>query len=285
VPAGTRIGTLRKEIADEAGVGGVDVIVPGSHDTASAVAAVPVDEKAGGSWAYLSSGTWSLMGVELDEPMLTDAARGAGFTNERGVGGKIRFLKNIAGLWLVQECRRDFARRGREFSYQQLADLAAEAAPFRTLVDPGYAPFASPGDMPAKIDAFAKRTKQDVPRTPGEYVRACLESLALTYRRTLDGVESLIGKRSDVLHIVGGGGQNRLLNQMTADALGRRVIVGPYEATAIGNALTQAMGHGQVKDLAHLRRIVRESFEPVTYEPRDAAAMEAQSERFAGLVT
>jgi rhamnulokinase len=224
------------------------------------------------------------MGVELDKPMLTDAARKAGFTNERGVGGKIRFLKNIAGLWLVQECRRDFARHGQDFTYQQLADLAAEAEPFRTLVDPGYGPFASPGDMPAKIKAFANRTKQNVPRSAGEYVRTCLESLALTYRRTFDGVESLIGQRIDVLHIVGGGGQNRLLNQMTADALGRRVIVGPYEATAIGNALTQAMGNGRVKDLAHLRRIVRESFEPVTYEPRDAAAMAAQSERFAGLV-
>jgi rhamnulokinase len=284
VPAGTRIGKLRAELAAEAGVPAMDVIVPGSHDTASAVAAVPVVAKSSGPWAFLSSGTWSLMGVELDKPMLTDAARKAGFTHERGVGGKIRFLKNIAGLWLVQECRRDFARRGQEFTYQQLTDLAAEAEPFRTLVDPGHAPFASPGDMPAKIAAFAKQTKQPAPESPGQFVRACLESLALTYRRTLDGVESLIGERIEALHIVGGGGQNKLLNQMTADALGRRVIVGPYEATAIGNALTQAIGAKQVRDLAHLRRIVRESFDPVTYEPRDAAAMEAQGERFEAYV-
>lgn len=280
VPAGTRVGTLRAEIAADAGVDEIGVIVPGSHDTASAVAAVPADESRGKNWAYLSSGTWSLMGVELDKPMLGDKAREAGFTNERGVGGKIRFLKNIAGLWLVQECRRDFARRGREFSYQQLADLAARAEPFRTLIDPGYAPFASPGEMPAKIAQFAGKTGQKAPSSPGQFVRACLESLALTYRRTLGGIESLTGRHVAVLHIVGGGGRNTLLNQMTADAIGRRVVVGPYEATAVGNALTQAIGAGKVRGLAHLRAIVRESFDPVTYEPRERAAYEKAGERF-----
>jgi rhamnulokinase len=224
------------------------------------------------------------MGVELDKPMLTDAARATGFTNERGVGGKIRFLKNIAGLWLVQECRRDFARQGQEFSYQQLTDLAAEAEPLRTLVDPGHVPFAAPGDMPAKIRAFAKKTRQKPPESPGQFVRCCLESLALTYRRTLDGVEKLIGREVGVLHIVGGGGRNMLLNQMTADALNRRVVVGPYEATAVGNALTQAIGAGRVRDLPHLRAIVRKSFEPETYEPRRSAAYERAGARFAGYV-
>ncbi|MCC7192349.1 MAG: rhamnulokinase [Phycisphaeraceae bacterium] len=284
VPAGTRIGKLRAEIAANAEVGLLDVIVPGSHDTASAVAAVPVDESQSKNWAYLSSGTWSLMGVEIDRPKLNEAARQAGFTHERGVGGKIRFLKNIAGLWLVQECRRDFARRGQEFSYQQLTDLAAKAEPFRTLVDPGYAPFASPGDMPAKIAQFAKQTGQKLPTTPGQYVRACLESLALTYRRTLDRIESVIEKKIDVLHIVGGGGQNTLLNQMTADAINRRVIVGPYEATAVGNALTQAIGAGQVRNLVHLRAIVRKSFKPVTYEPRNSTAFNQAGERFAAYI-
>ena len=284
VPAGTKIGKLRKEIAEEAGVGVMDVIVPGSHDTASAVAAVPVDEKAK-DWAYLSSGTWSLMGAELDKPLISDASRKAGFTNERGVGGKIRFLRNIAGLWLVQECRRDFVKRGQEFSYQQLAELAGEAEPFRTLVDPGHGPFAAPGDMPAKIAAFAKSTGQPEPLTPGQFIRCCLESLAFAYRSTLRDLEGLLGRRVQVLHIVGGGGQNKLLNQMTADALNNPVIVGPFAATAIGNALTQAMGTKQLKNLAHLRAIVRASFDPVTSRPQNAGAFDAQAERFKGYLT
>lgn len=287
VPAGTVLGDIRPSLAAEAGIPAkpaIKIVVPGSHDTASAVAAVPVDSKSKRSWAYLSSGTWSLMGAELDKPIVNDASLAASFTNERGVGGKIRFLKNIAGLWLVQECRRDFARSGKEFSYQQLADLAAQADPFRTLIDPGHAPFASPGDMPAKINAFARKTGQPAPTTPGQYVRACLESLALTYRITLDNLEKLLGKPIDVLHIVGGGGQNKVLNQMTADALGRPVIVGPYEATAIGNALTQAIGLKKVRDLDHLRRIVRESFQPETYRPRHEVAFASQRQRFEKLL-
>ena len=286
VPAGTKVGTLTESVATAAGVDRLAVIAPGSHDTASAVAAVPVDDDrvAAGDWAFLSSGTWSLMGAELARPLLTDAARTAGFTNERGVGGKIRFLKNIAGLWLVQETRRDFARRGSEHDYATLTRLAAKAPPFRTLIDPGHGPFASPGDMPAKIAAFAKATGQPVPRNVGEFVRCCLESLALCYRHTLDSLEGVLDRRLNVLHIVGGGGRNELLNQMTADALGRDVIVGPDEATALGNALTQAIGHGQVRDLAHLRAIVRASVKPRRYRPRQADAMAAQFARYQSLL-
>ncbi|MCX5661388.1 MAG: rhamnulokinase [Planctomycetota bacterium] len=291
VAAGTPVGTILPEVAEAAGLTpaqarGLRVIVPGSHDTASAVAAVPVDRlnTASGNWAYLSSGTWSLMGAELTAPLVTDDTRAAGFTNERGVGGKIRFLKNISGLWLVQECRRDLARRGQEISYQDLTDQAAKAEPFRTLVDPNHGPFSAPGDMLAKIAAFAKKTRQPAPTTPGQFVRACLESLALTYRHTLDNLEGLLGRRMDLLHVVGGGGQNLLLNQMTADALGRTVVVGPYEATAIGNALTQALGAGQVEDLLHLRRIVSRSFRPVTYEPTHAQAFCEQRSRFEKLL-
>lgn len=280
VPAGTKIGRLREAVAEAAGVDRLDVIAPGAHDTASAVAAVPVDTATSGPWAYLSSGTWSLMGAELDEPIVTAASRQAGFTNERGVGGKIRFLKNIAGLWLVQEVRRDYATRGETYDYPTLTKLAEQSEPFRTLVAPDHAPFGSPGDIRAKIDAFADQTGQPRPETPGQYVRCCLESLALAYRQTMDGLEQLLGERMQVLHIVGGGGKNALLNQMTADALGRRVVVGPYEATAIGNALTQAIGHGQLADLAALRAVVRASFEPVACEPRDAVAFEAQRGRF-----
>jgi rhamnulokinase len=287
VPAGTKVGQLRPEIAAEAGITKpIDVILPGSHDTASAVAAVPVEASylASGKWAFLSSGTWSLMGAELDSPIVSPASLEAGFTNEAGVGGKIRYLKNIAGLWLVQEIKRDLAKNGQDISYADLTKLASQAKPFQTLIDPAHLPFASPGDMPAKIRAFAKATKQPQPKTPGDLVRTALESLALTYRNTLIGLEKLTGKQFDLLHIVGGGGQNLLLNQMTADALGKPVVVGPFEGTAIGNALTQAIGAGVVKDLTHLRQIVRNSTDLKRYEPKDAHAYAAQATRFNALL-
>jgi rhamnulokinase len=288
VPAGTKIGAVRREVMEEAGLGeasAIDVIVPGSHDTASAIAAVPVDEsKTSGGWAYLSSGTWSLMGAELDEPIISEASRQAAFTNERGVAGKIRFLKNISGLWLVQQTRADFAAQGKEYDYAELTELASEAEPFRTLIDPDHEPFASPGGMLGKVDKFAASTDQPKPETPGQYVRCCLESLALTYRRVLASLDELLGRETKLLHLVGGGGKNELLNQMTADAINRSVIVGPYEGTAVGNALTQAIGAGDVKDLNELRQIVRASFELTTYEPKDAAKYDAVAERFASLL-
>jgi rhamnulokinase len=286
VPAGTPIGALRAQAAAEAGVRALQVITPAGHDTASAVAAVPVTEAlmASGRWAYLSSGTWSLMGAELDRPLVTEAARKAGFTNEHGVAGKTRLLKNIAGLWLVQEVRRDLARSGKDYDYAQLAAMAATAAPFRTLVDPAHAPFAAPGDMPAKIRAFARATGQPRPRSPGELVRCCLESLALSYRDTLEALEALLGRQIEVLHIVGGGGHNQILNQMAADALGRPVLVGPFEATALGNALTQAIGSGHVSGLTELRAIVRASFKSVAFLPHDHAGFENQLPRFRQLL-
>ena len=279
VPAGTKIGSLRGELVEAAEVQGIDVIVPGSHDTASAVAAVPVGPESG-NWAFLSSGTWSLIGAELDEPRVSEATFNAGFTNERGVGGKIRFLKNISGLWLVQETRRDYARAGTEMDYAELTDLAAQAEPFRTLVDPDHPPFGSPGDMRAKIDAFAKQTGQPAPEQPGQYVRCCLESLALCYAATLRSAEAILGEPFDTLHVVGGGGKNRLLQQMTADALNKPVVVGPEEGTAIGNALTQAMGRGDLADLAAIRDCVRRTVEPRTYQPEHADAFSAQRERY-----
>lgn len=280
VPSGTELGKIRDEVAAEAGVAPIEVIVPASHDTASAVAAVPIEPGAPGHWAYVSSGTWSLMGVELDAPFISDESFAANFTNERGVVNSIRFLKNLAGLWLVQELRRDFARQGRTYDYPALTAMASRCEPFRTLVDPGHEPFACPGDFCAKINAFAVATGQPEPDAPGQYVRCCLESLALLYRDTLDQLENVLGKRFERLHIVGGGGRNGLLNQMTADATGRHVWVGPYEATIIGNALTQAMGRGDVEDLAHLRRIVRASVELIHYEPCGAADFDAQARRF-----
>jgi rhamnulokinase len=287
IPAGSVIGKLRSAVIDEiaqAGLANLQVIAPGTHDTAAAVAAVPVDVSKTPRWAYLSSGTWSLMGAEIDEPMITDAACEASITHERGVENKIRFLKNIAGLWLVQECRRDFEKRGMALEYAELTRLAAEATPMRTLVNPDHEPFVAPGNMPQKIADFAKATGQPAPETPGQFVRCCLESLAMAYRRTMGLLERLLGWRFDVLHIVGGGGQNKLLNQMTADACGLPVIVGPHEATAIGNVLVQAMGRGEIKGLSQLRQIVRNSFELATYQPTGRARFDADYARFEGLL-
>jgi rhamnulokinase len=280
---GDQIGPLRKKLAEDTGLpAGVRVVAPASHDTASAVAAVPAVEHA--NWCYLSSGTWSLLGVEIDKPCVTSAAQAASFTNEGGVAGTIRFLKNIPGLWLVQECRRDFARQGQEFDYAMLTRLADEAEPFRTLVDPAHAAFQSPGDMPRKIAEFARRAGQPVPQTPGQFVRACLESLALAYREKLETLESILGRRYDVIHVVGGGGKNALLSQMTADATSRRVVVGPYEATAVGNALVQAMAVGDVRDLAELRQIVSRSFELPTFEPQRTADWKRAYDLFRALI-
>ena len=283
IPAGTKIGQLSPHVADAAGVKSIDVIVPGCHDTASAVVAVPVDmtgKAATPSWAYLSSGTWSILGAELDEPVLTEEARRLGFSNERGVENKIRLLKNISGLWLVQQCRRDLADHGESYDYCQLTQLAQTSPSMRTLIDPAHEPFAAPGAMLAKIEVFAKTTDQPVPETPGQFVRCCLESLALSYRQTLKSLEQLLEQPIEVLHIVGGGGKNMLLNQMTADAIGRPVIVGPLEATATGNALTQALGIGQIRDLAHLRQILRRSIDSVHVHPQDTSSFDDQVERF-----
>jgi len=283
VPSGTPLGPLLPTVAAEIGVGDeVQVITPAAHDTASAVAAVPAGSSPG--WCYLSSGTWSLIGVELERPCINDAAREVPFTNEGGLGGTIRFLKNINGLWLVQECRRHFEKQGVDCGYDELAERAATAEPFRTLVDTTYEPFASAGDMPDKIADFARSTRQAVPDDVGQFVRCCLESLALTYRHTLGQLEQVLDRRFDVLHIVGGGGRNGLLNQMTADAIGRRVVVGPYEATAVGNLLVQALGAGDVSDRAHIRRIVANTFEPEAYEPRDTPSWDRAYDRFVGLL-
>jgi rhamnulokinase len=283
IPPGSPVGPLSEAVAQESGIQGARVHAPASHDTASAVAAVPAEGVAGGNWAYLSSGTWSLMGAELAEPVITAESSAEGFTNERGALGTTRFLKNIAGLWLVQECRRALAQEGQDLDYAELTKRAASAEPFRTIVDPNHEPFLLPGDMPQKLQAFARRTDQPEPNDPGELVRCCLESLALFYRRTMDGMERVLNKRFEVLHIVGGGAQNELLNQMTADALGRPVTAGPHEATALGNALTQALGTGAVSDLAGIRALVRESVSPKRFEPQQADAYEAQLERFDAL--
>lgn len=283
-PPGTTLGTLREEIAKAVDLpADTTVVLPGSHDTASAVAAVPA--RAGSSWCYLSSGTWSLLGAELNEPCTSEAARGAMFTNELGVGGRYRFLKNISGLWLVQECRRDYARLGQEYDYAELTAQAAAAEPFGTLVDPNHASFATPGGMLEKMKTHAAEAGEPVPETPGQFVRAALESLALLYRQTLATLEQVLERQFEVLHIVGGGGQNELLNQMTADAAGREVRVGPYEATATGNLLVQAMAAGRIGDLEALREVVAGSTELSTYQPADSGRWAEAEERFKHLTS
>jgi len=278
VDSGTVLGPLRGDVAQECNIAPAPVIAPGCHDTASAVAAVPAQETA--DWCCISSGTWSVMGVELTEPIISEKALRFGYTNEMGVANRVRFLKNIMGLWLVQECRRSWQRQGREFSYTELTAAAAAADPSAPLIDPEHGPFLSPGQMIEKIDQFCAQTHQRPPADVGQYIRACLQSLALAYRRTLDGLEQILGRRMATIHIVGGGTQNELLCQMTADACARTVLAGPVEATAIGNILVQAMAVGRIKSLAELRQIVRENLPLKRYEPRDTKIWKASLVRF-----
>jgi rhamnulokinase len=281
-PAGSIIGTLRPDVAKECGTEEWTVVAPGTHDTASAVAAVPAEP--GSNYCYLSSGTWSLMGVELDQPDLSDLAAKFNFTNEVGVYGKIRFLKNIAGLWLVQECRRYFLAHGQDHSYAELTKMAANSRSFTSLIDVNQPEFLKPGEMPTKIRDYCKRTGQVEPENAGAMVRCCLDSLAMEYRRVLDQLEQLQGRKVDVIHIVGGGTQNLLLNELTADVCNRNVIAGPVEATALGNLMVQAIATGAVNDLAAARKIIRDSFELRHYMPRPDDRVATAYDRYLSLV-
>lgn len=282
VDPGTSVGTLRDEVAAATGLpASVQVVLPPSHDTAAAIAAVPADPAT--NWCYLSSGTWSLLGAELDEPCITDAAAQANFTNELGVSGTTRFLKNISGLWLVQEVRRQLEREGQTLDYAELTEQAAGAEPLRTLIPVNDPCFTRPGGIITRIQGYARQTNQPVPESVGALVRCCLESLALEYRRTLQTLESVLGRKFDVLHIVGGGGKNGLLNRMTCHAIGIPVVVGPEEATAMGNLLTQAMGTGRLADLGAIRGVVRGSIEPLRIEPDATDAWAQPFDRYLGL--
>jgi len=280
IPSGTRLGKLKPELAAASGLGEIEVLATCSHDTGAAVAAVPA---AGEEWAYLSSGTWSLIGVELTEPIINDTARELNFTNEIGHGNTVRLLRNIIGLWLVQECRREWAETGEELDYATLAKLAAESESFAALIDPSDERFFKPDSMLGAITAFCRETGQTPPATPGGFIRCALESLALLYRRRLDDLRTLTGRNVNQLHIVGGGSRNALLNQFTANACEVEVIAGPAEATALGNVLLQAITLGDIPDLATGRRIVRESMDVETFHPADTDAWQAATEKFADL--
>ena len=277
IQPGTEVGPLLGSVADEAGLGTVPVIAPPCHDTASAVAAVPAQ---GDDWAYISSGTWSLMGAELAEPIINDKSLEANFTNEGGVGGTFRFLKNIMGLWLVQECKRTWARAGEDLSYDQTTYMAASAKPFQAFVDPDDPSFVSIGDMPGRIQAYCEKTGQRKLEEKGDILRCALESLALTYRLVLDNLESVLGRQLEVVHIVGGGTQNKLLCQFAADAMRRPVVAGPVEATAIGNVMMQAIAQGEIASIEEGRELVGCSFEVSTYQPAEGDAWDTAYERF-----
>jgi len=267
IKPGTQLGKLRQSISRRTGLGKIAVVAPASHDTGSAVAAVPTTQTEEGTWAYLSSGTWSLMGLEVRQARLSADVLRFNLTNEGGVDGTYRLLKNITGLWLVQQCRRVFESKGSKYDYGQLEILANEAPALRSLVDPDDSRFHNPSDMTVAIQEFCRATDQPVPSTEGMLVRSALESLALKYQSVLDCLEHIGGKRVEVIHIVGGGSRNALLNQFTADACNRPVIAGPVEATVLGNVLLQARAGGELGSLAELRAAVRNSTEVRTFEP------------------
>ncbi|HEX6709737.1 MAG TPA: rhamnulokinase family protein [Rubrobacter sp.] len=264
VQPATHLGPLLYEVADETGLAeGTTVTAAASHDTASAVVAVPAE---GENFAYISSGTWSLVGVETPGPVLTSEAMHSNFTNEGGFGGKTRFLKNVMGLWLLQECRRQWIREGREFSYEELARLA-EDAPSGPLVDPDHPAFLAPGDMASRIKSFCEETGQRPPEEPAAVARCVFESLALKYGHAIEQAEGLTGQTIGTINVVGGGSQNALLCQLTAGAAQLPVVAGPVEATAIGNVMVQAFAQDKVGSLEEMRAVVRDSFEVSTYEP------------------
>jgi rhamnulokinase len=278
VRPGTRLGPLAREVALETNLKQAEVIATCSHDTAAAVAAVPGQ---GEDWAFLSSGTWSLLGTELKAPIINAESRRYNFTNEAGYADTIMFRKNIVGLWIVQECKRAWEAMGTAYGYDELTAMAEAAEPLRSLIRPEDARFGKPGRMPGKIADYCRETGQPVPTSPGAYIRCVLESLALLYAKTLAECAAVTGRSFRVLHVVGGGSRNRLLNQLTADAVGLPVLAGPVEATAIGNLLIQAktLGH----EPGDIRSVVRRSFPVETFSPGESGPWRGAAKRFEAL--
>jgi rhamnulokinase len=277
LPSGSVLGPLQPQVAAETGCAGVPLVAVGSHDTASAVAGVPA---AGPDFIYISSGTWSLMGMERPEPVVNARSLECNLTNEGGVYGTIRLLKNIMGMWLLQECRREWAAAGQRYTYDELTALAAATPPFGPHVQPNDDRFLAPGQMVGRIRRACAESGQAAPQSVGEITRCILESLALEYRRVAGQLEELSGRRASAIHMVGGGSRNALLNQFTADCTGKPVVAGPVEATAIGNILVQAIALGHIPDLQAGRAVVRASFTPLTFQPGSATGWDVAYERF-----
>jgi rhamnulokinase len=276
VEPGSVVGRLLPSLVQNSSMAAIPVIAPACHDTGSAVAAITARD----GTAFLSSGTWSLIGIELDAPVVTSEALRLNFTNEGGVNGTTRLLKNVMGLWMLQGCRNCWSSRGQSSDYRELVELASREPPFAHLVDPDDETFLRPADMPAAIDDFCHRTHQASPVTPGAYVRCILESLALKYRLVLRSLEQLCGRPIHQIRVIGGGSKNRLLNQFTADAIGRRVLAGPAEATALGNIGIQFLATGEAASLQEVRAIVDRSFPTEAFEPRESDKWHQQTERF-----
>jgi len=280
VAPGTSMGKLLAQVQSEVGKTDAEVLTVASHDTASAVIAVPTQEK---EFLFISSGTWSLMGTELDAPKINAETEKYNFTNEGGVNNTIRFLKNIMGLWLIQESRRQWRREGKEYSFADLESLAKAAKPFRCFIDPDHPSFVAPGDLPARVREFCQKSGQYIPETVGEIVRCIYESLAMKYRYTAETIKKLAGISPRVIHVVGGGTKDGFLSQMTADACGIPVCAGPEEATAIGNLLVQLMAAGEAKNLLDARAIVDASFDCKHYIPENTPAWDAAYQTFCAL--
>ena len=267
VQPGAKIGVLRESISQKTGLGRVQIIAPPTHDTGAAVAGIPTANTGKTNWAYISSGTWSLMGIESSKALLGPRMMELNFTNEGGVDGTYRVLKNIAGLWLVQQCKRSFAARGRDLDYAELVRLAEQSSALRSLINPDDARFVNPPDMAIAIQDACRETGQPIPETEGALVRCCLESLAQKYKEVLGHLEELAGNRIAVIHVVGGGSRNDLLNQFTANACQRPVIAGPVETTVLGNLLSQVRAAGEINSLHDMREIIRASSEVKRFEP------------------
>ncbi|WP_417744292.1 rhamnulokinase [Rosistilla oblonga] len=282
VQPGTVLGPILGGQGGVPGLEGVPVVLPATHDTGSAVVAVPADNFAPAQpdWCYISSGTWSLMGCEIPEPLINDRCAELNFTNEGGVQGSTRLLKNIGGLWIFQQIKASLERRGQTLDWPSMVQAAADAKPFQLLIDPDCPDFAAPACMVDAIAVFANRTGQPAAADNGVLFRGALEGLALRYRTCLGWLESLTGTTINTIHILGGGAQNALLCQMTADACRRRVLAGPVEATAIGNIVMQMVGLGQIGSIQEGRQLIRDSFQPVVYEPQDPDPWDAAAERF-----
>lgn len=281
---GTNLGKLLPRLQEETGLTGTDVIVPGTHDTASAVMAVPTSSTGKSDWCYISSGTWSLMGVETAQPLINDRVQELNFTNEAGVGNTTRLLKNIAGLWLIQECRRIWQEEGRKLEWFHLVDAANESEPLASFIEPDHPRFVAPKNMPEEIRAYCRETGQAVPQSDGAIIRCALESLAMRYRMVLEWLEELVGNRIERVHIVGGGTQNELLCQMTADACQRQIVTGPIEATAIGNLMQQLIAKGDVANISEARNIIAQSFDVSDFEPQQSSQWNDAYPRFRSLL-
>ena len=275
---GEIVGTLSDEICEELGCPKIPVIAVGAHDTASAVASVPVTE--GDDYVYISSGTLALLGVENDEPLINETAMKFNFTNEGGVANKIRFLRNIMGLWIIQESRRQWQREGKDYSFNDLEQQAWQAKPFESLIDPDYEAFGVPGNMPRRIKEFCEKTGQVVPSTAGDVIRCAAQSLAFKIAMSVDGMEETLGRKINKIHMVGGGIKDSMVCQFIASASGRTVIAGPVEATSTGNAIVQFMALGKIKDITEARNIIKKSFPVKVYEPQDQEEWKAAYEKF-----